>query len=400
MTTEGERGGSDESRSNDSLSPAESTRIDSDVGDIIEPDDDIAMALVHDLVATPSVSGWERDAVECLARWMQRLGYRASIDAAGNAVGEIGSNSPDATEIVLLGHIDTVPGDIDVRIENGWLHGRGSVDAKGPLATFVVAGARAVDELPDDVRLVVVGAVGEEAPDSPGATYVRDQHRPAACIIGEPSTWRRCTIGYKGRLLVEATFEQDCGHSAGPDRTPAESAVDWWLAVQRTVDQLNSGRDGIFDTLQSNLQRINTSSNGMVERASALAGFRLPVWIETGELEAAVQAVEDELDERPDSCRAYGDLPAVRVARTSAVAKALTAAIADEGERPAAVVKTGTSDMNTVAGAWSCPIAAYGPGDSSLDHTPHERLELDEYRRAIRVLAAALPMLAEDVRKT
>jgi len=34
--------------------------------------------------------------------------------------------------------------------------------------------------------------------------------------------------------------------------------------------------------------------------------------------------------------------------------------------------------MNLYAGAWDCPMATYGPGDSDLDHAPDERLSLDE----------------------
>ena len=71
---------------------------------------------------------------------MDGLGFRTEIDGAGNAVGMIGDGP---REIVLLGHIDTVPGAIPVRIEDGVLYGRGAVDAKGPLATFVCAAARA-----------------------------------------------------------------------------------------------------------------------------------------------------------------------------------------------------------------------------------------------------------------
>jgi LysW-gamma-L-lysine carboxypeptidase len=56
-------------------------------------------------------------------------------------------------------------------------------------------------------------------------------------------------------------------------------------------------------------------------------------------------------------------------------------------------VKTGTSDMNVVAPVWKCPIVAYGPGDSALDHTPHEHLDLDEYWRAVLVLEATLRQL-------
>ena len=54
------------------------------------------------------------------------------------------------------------------------------------------------------------------------------------------------------------------------------------------------------------------------------------------------------------------------------------------------VLKTGTSDMNVVGPAWSCPIVAYGPGDSSLDHTPHEHLRLADYWQAVLVLEQAL----------
>src|SRR5918912_1705302 len=118
-------------------------------------DDDIE--LVRGLVEIPSVSRREGDAVEWLVMRMSERGFRASVDDAGNAVGEIGDGP---RHVVLLGHIDTVPGEIPVRIENGVLHGRGAVDAKGPLATFVCAAAAAASRA--DARLTVVGAVGEE----------------------------------------------------------------------------------------------------------------------------------------------------------------------------------------------------------------------------------------------
>ena len=36
-----------------------------------------------------------------------------------------------------------------------------------------------------------------------------------------------------------------------------------------------------------------------------------------------------------------------------------------------------------------------GPGDSTLDHTPHERLEIAEYLRSIEVIRAGLAALAD-----
>jgi LysW-gamma-L-lysine carboxypeptidase len=50
--------------------------------------------------------------------------------------------------------------------------------------------------------------------------------------------------------------------------------------------------------------------------------------------------------------------------------------------------------MNIVVPAWSCPAVAYGPGESSLDHTPREYMLLPEFARARRVLAHVLRKMA------
>jgi len=75
--------------------------------------------------------------------------------------------------------------------------------------------------------------------------------------------------------------------------------------------------------------------------------------------------------------------------------RAVSAAIRAEGLRPVPKHKTGTADMNVIGPVWRCPIVAYGPGDSALDHTPHEHIVLDEYLRSIRVLRRAILDLAQ-----
>ena len=50
--------------------------------------------------------------------------------------------------------------------------------------------------------------------------------------------------------------------------------------------------------------------------------------------------------------------------------------------------------MNVVGPAWGQNIVAYGPGDSRLDHTPEEHIELAEYTHAIDVLELVLRELA------
>src|SRR5256714_11432362 len=139
----------------------------------LSPDD---LALVGGLVAIPSVSRGEADAVEWLVARMRERGFRSSVDAAGNAIGEIGEGP---VHVVLLGHIDTVPGEIPVRVEDGELVGRGAVDAKGPLAAFVAAASEPVAGL----RVTVVGAVEEESPTSKVARYRATLPAPDWCGI-------------------------------------------------------------------------------------------------------------------------------------------------------------------------------------------------------------------------
>src|SRR5688572_12591485 len=117
-----------------------------------------AVALLEGLLSHYSPTHHEAAAVNFLVAHMQAAGLDAHIDEAGNAIGQCGSG--DET-LVLLGHIDTVPGGIPVTRDGDRLNGRGAVDAKGPLACFAAATAAVKDQLIGK-RVVVIGAVGEE----------------------------------------------------------------------------------------------------------------------------------------------------------------------------------------------------------------------------------------------
>lgn len=345
--------------------------------------DTAAETLLEHLVAAYSPSYHEGDAAHLLVNWMNEHGYdRAFVDESGSAVGIVGNGTHD---VVLLGHIDTFPGDLPVYREGRLLYGRGTVDAKGPLCAFAAAGARAV--LPDNIRLIVIGAVEEEAPSSKGARHAMTQYRPAACIIGEPSNWDRITLGYKGRLLLDWYWRGPLAHSAGQALSPAERAVAYWQQICAYTDQVNSGAEAVFARLDATLQAINSRDDGAYGEASLTAGFRLPPTLTPDEVAAALQ---------PDdgaTVTARGKEFAFVSDRDNALSRAMRGAIRTEGGNPRFVHKTGTSDMNVVGPVWNCPIIAYGPGDSALDHTPDEHIDLDEYLRAVNVLAEALGRL-------
>jgi LysW-gamma-L-lysine carboxypeptidase len=101
----------------------------------------------------------------------------------------------------------------------------------------------------------------------------------------------------------------------------------------------------------------------------------------------------------------FSSMPAHLVSKNDPLVRALRMAVrkagADSGERsfqdrgsPRLLVKGGTADFN-LAAAWNCPMAAYGPGDSKLDHTAEEHIDLNEYLRAASILKDALEEFME-----
>ncbi|MGC9522561.1 MAG: [LysW]-lysine hydrolase [Anaerolineae bacterium] len=343
-------------------------------------DNRTADALLTGLVEHYSPSTEEHAAVAYLVNQMDHLGLEAEIDAVGNAVGTLGEG--DRT-ILLLGHIDTVPGFIEVRQEGRQLYGRGTVDAKGPLAAFVAAAARAGSRT--QKRIVVVGAVEEEAATSKGARWLLERLSPDAVVIGEPSGWDRITVGYKGRLLVDYTLHREIGHTAGPDDGVCDEAFTFWSKVRDYARVHNEGVPRLFDQLSPSLRTMRSERDGFTGSAALTLGFRLPPNIEIDELEAQLCEMAGEA-----TLRFRGREPAYHASKATPLARSLIKAIYAEGGQARFTVKSGTSDMNVVGPVWRCPILAYGPGDSTLDHTPHEHIDLDEYHRAIAVLTRAL----------
>ncbi len=350
-----------------------------------------AISLLEELVAIPSVSLNEHEAAVYLMDWLNSHGFGASLDEVGNAVGTRGEGS---REILLLGHIDTFPGELPVYRDGEWLYGRGTIDAKGPLCAFAVAAATI--DIPSDWRVKVVAAVEEEVPGSRGARHITSQASPPDyCVIGEPSGWDRVTLGYKGVLLARIRMRLALSHSAGQGKLPAEAAVECWNAMVAYSEEVNAGRVREFDRLSPYLRQIATSDEGAYSTAEFQAGFRLPLDIKSYDLEPVIQNILSLAGVEESEWEVINREEAYRCEKNTPLVRNILAAIREQEGLPRFVYKTGTTDMNVVGPVWNVPIVAYGPGDSALDHTPGERINLGEYRQSIEVLRTLLTRMIQ-----
>ncbi len=343
------------------------------------------IALLEGLLKIYSPTGQEVEAVQYLVAQMQAAGFNAFVDKAGNAVGLLGVG-PET--VMLLGHIDTVPGFIPVKREGDRLAGRGAVDAKGPLACFVASAARwgklPREACPTGRQVVVIGAVGEEG-DSRGAHYIKAHYHPQFTIIGEPSGWKKITLGYKGSAWFEYRVRRSLAHTSAQHESACEAAVSYWNRVTAWAGERNNGTQKVFEQVNPTLRGMNSDSDGFAESAVLNFGVRLPPELEVEALDAVLRGLLDEAE-----LTLLDGVPAYRGEKNTPLVRTFLAAIRKAGGSPGFTLKSGTSDMNIVAPAWGTPVAAYGPGDSTLDHTPQEHILISEYQRAIEVLTEAL----------
>ncbi|WP_254272808.1 [LysW]-lysine hydrolase [Haloarcula marina] len=339
---------------------------------VSEDADAEARQLLEDVVRIPSVTPNEREAADRLVEFFEAHDREVWIDEVGNV------RAPADDGVLLTSHIDTVPGDIPVRVEEtdegDVLWGRGSVDAKGPLCSMAAAAAR--------TGASFVGVVGEEV-DSRGSRYLVEdrEEAPDAVINGEPSGWEGITLGYRGLLAGTFVATSESGHSSRPENNAIQDAIDWWSSVEAEFDP--DEWVPVFERVTCKPVDIDggISEDGLSVEATMNVQLRVPPEYTT-----------DEIREIADGYLTNGTVhwddkvePVMQSPRTS-VARAFRAAIRQHGGDPTLLRKTGTSDMNVFAKAWDCPMATYGPGDSDLDHAPNEHIHLAEYDRAVGVL--------------
>jgi LysW-gamma-L-lysine carboxypeptidase len=350
--------------------------------------------LLREMVETSSVSGEEAEIATLINRRMTELGYRTSIDKAGNVVGVIGEGVP---HVLLCGHMDTVPGVLPVSLTDGVLTGRGSVDAKGPLASLILGGKKALKD-GFGGALTVVGAVDEEGRNKGVKELIRKGLNVDYAVFGEPTNIRSVTVGYKGALLVRVQVTTEQGHSSAPWMyvNAIEAGMDLFGVIKVAATSMTLEDEGI-NALTVTLREIHGGeSYGVVPGdCNMWIGFRVPPGIRTENLIETVRGRVHEYDssnDRVEITLTVIDRAEPYLANSkSRLVKAFTRAIYGQTrDRVTLVKKSGTGDMNFYGPATGTPCITYGPGDPHLDHTNNEHIKIDDYLEAIDIISKAL----------
>jgi acetylornithine deacetylase len=185
---------------------------------------------------------------DLLVQTLSDAGYHPSVDDAGNVIATRGPSSGDADRdtphFLLNTHIDTVPPHVAFRREGGTIHGRGSCDAKGPLAAILAA----FDSVePNDGRLTLAITPDEETDSTGAASLLAEedgpfQPPPDGVIVGEPTGLDVCNSArgrFEGEVILRgesahAAESATSGHNAISAAAPAIEAMDTFDAMVET----------------------------------------------------------------------------------------------------------------------------------------------------------------------
>ena len=328
------------------------------------------------------------------SKCVNELGFeQAHIDSVGNIIATKGSGEP---RILLCGHMDTVPGQIPIRIEDGYLYGRGASDAKAPLIAMLLAGS----EFPKQRGTIIFAGVVDEEGNATGIKQlVKSNIAVDYAIFGEPSGIDNITIAYKGRLEIRLTCNVGyTAHASAPwlAKNSIEEIFDFWNAINLKIKLASMGENK-SNSISCSLTEITggSSHNVTPQQCKITIDIRVPASTTCKSvlriLDETIKKIEGEKEGVTATYRIEDMTDPFETNPSSALIRSLSLSILDiRKKRPNLLRKTGTGDMNILGNAFKIPVVTYGPGDSHASHSVKERVNIEEYISSIDVFSRAL----------
>jgi putative selenium metabolism hydrolase len=359
------------------------------------------------LVKIKSLSNGEEEVIYAAKELMEKAGFdEVRIDGLGNLIGRIGSGSKI---LAIDGHIDTVDtGNLDQwksdpfsgEINDGYVHGRGTVDQKGGIASFITAG-RILKEtgLDNDVTIYFTATILEEDCDGLCWKYIIEEEglKPDAVIITEPTNMR-IHRGQRGRMEMGVEFIGLSSHGSVPER--GRNAIYMASRTALKIEQLNDflkvdhflGKGTIAVTEMktdspslcavSDYARLHLDRRLTVGEDKALATKEIKKLIK--EDSGAVEILNYNIKSFT-GCE-YGMMkyyPTWLMDENHPVIQRGVEVYNDLfGDVPAIDKWAFSTNGVTINGYHNIPVIGFGPGDDLTAHAPNEKTPVDQLVKA------------------
>lgn len=370
-------------------------------------------ARLAELVRTESENppGNEAKVAEVVADMCERLGFAVEMHehepGRPSVVARWGSaGSPT---VGYCSHIDVVPAGpradwalppYEAVISEGRLHGRGSSDAKGPIAAALEAVAllqRTGFEPLGTLELALVA--DEEAGGFHGAAYLVEQGitRPEVAIIGEPTSLR-VVHAQRGIAWSRIITKGVAAHGSAPERG-VNAIVHMAEVIRHLIPTIPDITHPVVGAPTVNVGTIHGGDKVNMIPSLCIAEIdrrTLPGETEADVLahfEAAFSRARDthpDLDARAEivSFGAPFEAPA-----DAPLVQTMATAVEDvTGTAPELIGFRGTSDARFFAEA-GADVLVFGPGDITLAHTARESIDLEQLATGTVCYAVAFARL-------
>ncbi|MCF8240524.1 MAG: YgeY family selenium metabolism-linked hydrolase [Melioribacteraceae bacterium] len=359
------------------------------------------------LIKTKSLSTKEEDVVRLIKDMMLDVGFdEVRIDGLGNVIGRIGNGK---RIIAIDGHVDTVDmGNLDNwefdplggEIKDGFVQGRGSVDQKGGVASFITAG-RIIKEigLSNDTTIYFTGSVIEEDCDGLCWKYLIEEEniRPECVIVTEPTNLN-IYRGHRGRMEMAVTFHGVSSHGSAPER--GKNAIYMASKAALEIEKLNENLyvDEFLGKGTITVTEIKSESPSLcaVSDYCRIHLDRRLTWTEDKEL--AVKQIEEIVKELNGTVEVlnfketsftglqYGMekyYPTWKLEEDHPVIQKGVGAFKELFDKEPKVDKwTFSTNGIAINGMHGIPVIGFGPGNEVLAHAPNEKVPVSDLSAA------------------
>ncbi|MGV9172395.1 MAG: M20/M25/M40 family metallo-hydrolase, partial [Promethearchaeia archaeon] len=340
-----------------------------------------------------SPSGKEKDYAQFLEEFLKKAGFKTHFDKIGNLIAEKGNGNP---HILLVSHMDTIPGKLPVIEKDGKIFGRGAVDCKPSLAAMIYA----IKEFKfsQKGRVTFAGIVREEDSLIGIDTFLESNINPDYAIFGEPTQIGQICIGYKGRLCFKIQIQTEKGHvaSSWEYKNAIEMGFQIWENIQQICEDLNEEKENLnekthyFNQIIPNLTVISGGdiNNCVPSRCEMSIDIRFPPFVKLGEILGPIREIAAKYEgmklksggNTKVILKILSKIEGYEIEGKNLLIGALRWAIYKTlQEKPTLIKKTGTTFINKIGATLDIPSITYGPGDPKLEHTKDEYIEIGDF---------------------